>query len=511
MTKKIITFVIGLTVVVMAADPQLTNIFVHSSDYNIIDLDDFRYLGNCSYTDSAVVYDSLVDATGTAFYVHYSPTSTDSFILVDKDTLVGRWQHTDSLYSDSSISIKWNGSVTYDAIDSDLDSMGIWAYIIIDNSDTILVDSLWGDYTVFTGTNKKLNFNFTYNHINWIGNCDAKIMLVADDINKKYPTDMFYSQFSNGRPNDTVLLIMDSIHCLYGSTDSQFFDPGLSGAFQYSNSDSILYVLPSVLTEPYNCAIKIISISGMSFYDTAITTPLYSVIYNGNGNTSGNIPVDDHNYSDGQTVTVLGNIGNIAKTYRIFVSWNTEADGNGTTYLTGETFTIGTSDVTLYAVWNVIGATGQGGGLIFYDKGSYSDGWRYLEAAASDQGSAAGWGCDGTPITGADSTEIGTGSQNTIDIITGCAETNKAAYICANLNLNGYADWFLPSKDELNLMYQNLHLNGLGGFRNYISSSSYWCSSEFDSTRASLQTFYTGNQSTIRKMYGYSVRAARAF
>lgn len=109
---------------------------------------------------------------------------------------------------------------------------------------------------------------------------------------------------------------------------------------------------------------------------------------------------------------------------------------------------------------------GPAGGWIFYDKGSYSDGWRYLEAAPIDQ-TLRSWGF-GYSVVGADGTAIGTGKQNTLDIIAGDAQPNKAADECANYSIvNGgvtYDDWFLPSLDELNQMYENLHMYGVGDF-----------------------------------------------
>jgi hypothetical protein len=52
---------------------------------------------------------------------------------------------------------------------------------------------------------------------------------------------------------------------------------------------------------------------------------------------------------------------------------------------------MGAASVTLYATWSVIRATGPAGGLVFYDKGDYSDGWRYLEAAPTDQATQVRW------------------------------------------------------------------------------------------------------------------------
>lgn len=72
--------------------------------------------------------------------------------------------------------------------------------------------------------------------------------------------------------------------------------------------------------------------------------------------------------------------------------WNTAADGSGSFYAIGSIFVMGATNVTLYAQWQVLRGTGPAGGLIFYDKGSYSDGWRYLEAAPYDQSSDLTWG-----------------------------------------------------------------------------------------------------------------------
>ncbi len=77
------------------------------------------------------------------------------------------------------------------------------------------------------------------------------------------------------------------------------------------------------------------------------TTPTYTVTYDGNGNTGGSVPNNTTNYEQGQTVAVLGNTGNLVKNGYTFAGWNTQADGNGTTY--GASFTMGTANVILYA------------------------------------------------------------------------------------------------------------------------------------------------------------------
>ncbi|MCX6156611.1 MAG: InlB B-repeat-containing protein [Ignavibacteriae bacterium] len=79
----------------------------------------------------------------------------------------------------------------------------------------------------------------------------------------------------------------------------------------------------------------------------------YTVTYNGNSSTGGSVPVDGNNYAVGSTVTVLSNSGSLVKTGYTFQGWNTKADGSGTPYATGSTFTIGAYNVMLYARWTV--------------------------------------------------------------------------------------------------------------------------------------------------------------
>jgi len=79
--------------------------------------------------------------------------------------------------------------------------------------------------------------------------------------------------------------------------------------------------------------------------------PTYTVAYDGNSSISGSVPEDSNKYEVGEMVTVLGNNGNLVKTGYIFVGWNTKADGTGTDYADGATFSMGTADETLYAKW----------------------------------------------------------------------------------------------------------------------------------------------------------------
>jgi len=160
------------------------------------------------------------------------------------------------------------------------------------------------------------------------------------------------------------------------------------------------------------------------------------------------------------------------------------------------------------------GNVGPAGGLIFYDKGSYSDGWRYLEAAPAGWNGAKDlliiWGTHTLIDSTLDS--IGSGKTNTANIFSVLGNAAYAAKACIDysvtVNSVEYDDWFLPSWDELDLMYKNLYQKGLGGFE----YAWYWSSSEADSSAAKYQSFQDGNRGAYsQKSTERRVRPVRSY
>jgi Protein of unknown function (DUF1566) len=150
------------------------------------------------------------------------------------------------------------------------------------------------------------------------------------------------------------------------------------------------------------------------------------------------------------------------------------------------------------------------GGIIAYillpgDPGYIEGQYNGLIAAPTDQSASAVWGCDGTDLPGAAGLTLGTGNQNTIDIMAGCATPGIAARLCGDLVLNGYSDWYLPSNVELSRLANNQA--AIGGF----SSGLYWSSSETSSGNAWARDFGGFNHNTDRKILGRRVRAVRSF
>jgi hypothetical protein len=132
-----------------------------------------------------------------------------------------------------------------------------------------------------------------------------------------------------------------------------------------------------------------------------------------------------------------------------------------------------------------LGDTGPAGGLIFYDKGNSQGGWRYLEAAPANTEKKAKL-IDKYHYHGKDtfdenqtSEELGTGMENAeylLSRIKFFGYWDTAVQYCDELEINGFADWYLPSIKELSYMYGNLVRKELGGFK----AATYWSSSGND-------------------------------
>ncbi|MDB9721243.1 DUF1566 domain-containing protein [Winogradskyella sp.] len=156
----------------------------------------------------------------------------------------------------------------------------------------------------------------------------------------------------------------------------------------------------------------------------------------------------------------------------------------------------------------------RAGGVVFWV--DPEDSQHGLVCAIEDQSTVIQW-FNGIFIeTGATARGIGTGAANTNIIIAnqGATETNYAAGLARAYTGGGFTDWFLPSQDELNLMYVNKAVINTTATANAgaIFSNYYWSSTEYDRYAAWRQNFNNGNQSYYNKNNtDNSVRAVRAF
>lgn len=173
-----------------------------------------------------------------------------------------------------------------------------------------------------------------------------------------------------------------------------------------------------------------------------------------------------------------------------------------------------------------IGETGPAGGLVFFDKGLYSDGWRYLEVATADIGKFVfGYyrpdGINDNMVGTADA--IGSGRYNTKRLVelmdmegeayslsSGNSTAEYAAKKCFDFSCGGFNDWFLPSKYEQDLIFKNLYMQGLGSFS---ETGDYWSSSEESSYQTWYLNIWLGGIGWYhsRDCDYYNVRAVRAF
>ena len=174
-----------------------------------------------------------------------------------------------------------------------------------------------------------------------------------------------------------------------------------------------------------------------------------------------------------------------------------------------------------------IGDEGPGGGIVFYYSEEGFDVYEpdgsvkrcnYLEVSKTEVANVSWCSRRGSSSCCSINTNegVGFGKMNTYKIINGkhsggvVSSTNCAAKACAEYSTTQTTkgDWFLPSKDELNLLYKNL------GTRIMATASEawHWSSSQGDyNIGAWVQSFSDGSQSHYHKYYTYSVRAIRAF
>jgi hypothetical protein len=219
-------------------------------------------------------------------------------------------------------------------------------------------------------------------------------------------------------------------------------------------------------------------------------------------------------YGAGRQFTILngGNVG-IGTT-----SPAAKLDVNGSFKLFNGTQAAGrvlTSDANGLATWQTPSGTGHyigesyGGGIVFY---VYDNGRHGLIAATVDQSTGIRWYGGSYTNTRARADGVGAGLKNTAIIIANQGNVDGVAFaatVCNEYSVTvagiTYGDWYLPSKQELDLLYQQK-----AAVSNLVNIG-YWSSSESDNNNAWAENFLDRVQVTITKNVSYYVRAIRAF
>ena len=215
-------------------------------------------------------------------------------------------------------------------------------------------------------------------------------------------------------------------------------------------------------------------------------------------NTTGNPLITDSIISDGtgigtfSTAAITGLTENTTYYVRAYAT-----NAQGTAYGNEISFNSGWAfDVTVRFGGHVFYNNGFGGGLV--------------AATGNPAPALAAWisgGATATTLNGNTGTGIGTGSDNSAFIKAQADHIDSGALVCENYTGGGFTDWFLPSKDELDLMYINLHVNLIGAY----TANPYWSSSEDNATQAWIQNFGSGAQIGNAKGNSAYIRPVRAF
>ena len=180
-----------------------------------------------------------------------------------------------------------------------------------------------------------------------------------------------------------------------------------------------------------------------------------------------------------------------------------------------------------------VGDIGPGGGIVFYDAGKTEWWGRFLEIAPqSCEGVRLPWRpasktnrvyeTSGFAVTRLKTKFIGMGRLNTQEIVAAFGANSYAAKFADDLVCGDKSDWFLPSKDELDIAFNRLAQNRVGGNDTPVGGFNkgyYWTSSIYDFKTAWTQYFMDGQQfDRVQTLDGnktpptpFRVRAVRAF
>ncbi len=262
-----------------------------------------------------------------------------------------------------------------------------------------------------------------------------------------------------------------------------------NGVTYYSNELSFTtLVSPSIITNPVTNITRGTAEINFQIIGNNVNTVSFGISYGTSPNpttpTSVTLTNITGSFNEYRSITFLiANTTYYVRAFIVVAPCNTIIYGNEISFTTSGN-----------SAPHVIGEN-FGGGVVFWVNSAGNHG---LVASTTSQGMAE-WGCQGISIP--TSGNLGTGQSNTNAIIAGCTTPGIAARICNDLILNGYNDWYLPSKDEL-IEYRN------SGF---FPQESFILSSTESYTNGVYIVQWNGFESTPPKNIPLSVQAIRSF
>ncbi|MDX1350967.1 MAG: hypothetical protein R3279_11995 [Putridiphycobacter sp.] len=145
---------------------------------------------------------------------------------------------------------------------------------------------------------------------------------------------------------------------------------------------------------------------------------------------------------------------------------------------------------------------GPAGGQIIYLDGNGGG----IEVAANYVTDPGWFGCINSDVAGGTSPNFGTGEANTTAIINGCGN-NTLAYVCANYQQNGFDDYYMPSLEELKLIYTEVYVKSKNPYKYSVNSYEAMASStNYSDTYFRGVYFYDGSSSGLLDKATYYLR-----
>jgi hypothetical protein len=248
----------------------------------------------------------------------------------------------------------------------------------------------------------------------------------------------------------------------------------------------------SVYVETQNTTTNANGLVSIEIGGGTVVTGIFSVIDWANGPYFIKTETDP---SGGNSYSITSTSQLLSVPYALYAE-NSGSSTNGFTHYIGEEF---------------------GGGVIFHLWKDAQGAEHGLIVDKIDLSAAQAWSNINQTLIGPSAQSSWDGLSNSNAIVGQAGHTNSAAALCLNSTNGGQSDWYLPTIQELNMLWNNYYtvarsLSQISGATQLLPVT-YWSSTENSNTNAWVFSFYIGDGfASLNDKYVIThVRAVRSF